>query len=223
MINEFGLYTSKVIHEIANHLNGMLLCVQMLQRDIKTRPDVDRTLNMIEELMSEIGNLRSLLDDLHKMNQPLKLDCLSVGLSALLDAVLGKIFPPPVRHRVQVCKDFSENLSPVMADPKKLQQVFINLVKNAVEAMPHGGYLRLRGYEDGDYVCCEIEDTGVGIPKDLRIFEPFATSKPKGVGLGLCIAREIMIAHHGKIDYISAVGNGTTFKISLPPAEGLKA
>ena len=219
MLAEWGLYTSKVIHEIANHLNGMSTCVQLLKREMKFRADYEPTTNTIDDLLSEIGDLQNLLQELREINRPLKLYCLPVGLATLAARVLDKIFPAPVRHGVQVRKDFSENLRPVMADPKKLEQVLINLIKNAGEAMPDGGYLTLRGYPEGNHVCFEVEDTGVGIPKDIRVFHPFATSKPEGTGLGLCIVHEIITGHHGTIEYVSTVGSGTTFKISLPAAE----
>ena len=216
MLAELGLYTSKVIHEIANHVNGMSTCVQLLKRELRIHADRDLTLSTIDDLLAEIGNLQNFLQELREINRPQKVNCVPISLATLAAEVLEKVFPAPVRHGVQVRNNFSENLPAVMADPKKLKQVLINLIKNASEAMPDGGYLTLRGYVEGDHVCCEIQDTGVGIPGDIRVFDPFATSKPDGVGLGLCIAREIIAAHHGTIEYVTQLGNGTTFKISLP-------
>jgi signal transduction histidine kinase len=107
-------------------------------------------------------------------------------------------------------------LPQVYVDPEKLRQVLLNLCNNAIEAMPSGGTLTLKAYAEADEVIMEIIDTGSGIPAGFDVFEPFATTKEKGTGLGLMIVRQILAAHHGSVTYESDVGKGTTFRVTLP-------
>ncbi len=99
-----------------------------------------------------------------------------------------------------------------------MQQVLVNLIKNAAQAMSKGGTLTLQTGESGDGVWMSVADTGGGIPQEQinRIFEPFYTTKKKGTGLGLMIVQRIVRLHGGKIELESRVGNGTTFRIWLP-------
>jgi len=106
----------------------------------------------------------------------------------------------------------------VLADPKRLKQVILNLCRNAVDAMPHGGRLSLRAKTDNGEVIIEVSDTGCGIPPSElgRIFEPFYTTKEAGTGLGLPVCRRIVEAHGGRITVESQPGRGTTLRVHLP-------
>jgi hypothetical protein len=103
-------------------------------------------------------------------------------------------------------------------DPTQMQQVLVNLVKNAMQAMTTGGTLTLQTGEGADGVWVSVADTGGGIPQEQinRIFEPFYTTKKKGSGLGLMIVQRIVRAHDGRIELESHVGRGTTFRVWLP-------
>lgn len=106
----------------------------------------------------------------------------------------------------------------IQADPPRIKQVLLNLCRNAVEAMPDGGALTLRGRADGGEVVIEVTDTGVGVPPSAagRIFEPFYTTKQTGTGLGLSVCRRVVEAHGGRITFESRPGQGTTFQVRLP-------
>jgi signal transduction histidine kinase len=219
MLAELGLSTLKLAHEIANPLNAMSTCVQLLEQEVTAQePDRDFIEEIIRSLHAEIGTLQILLQELREIGRPLKLNRVRVGLATLAAEVLRHTLPPTADQPVQVRKDFPDNLPPVMADPEKLKQVLVNLTKNALEAMPQGGVLTLRAYATGGHICFEIQDTGVGIPNEVKVFNLFTTSKAGGFGLGLSIARQIVTAHQGTIDYTSKLGKGTTFQISLPAA-----
>jgi signal transduction histidine kinase len=101
-------------------------------------------------------------------------------------------------------------------DEDKLKQALLNLVKNSIESMAQGGILIIDVSRSGDSVNIGVSDTGVGIPPGNDIFAPFFTSKRDGSGLGLIIVRQIISAHGGTITYESRIGEGTTFRISLP-------
>lgn len=114
-------------------------------------------------------------------------------------------------------KPYLNGLPPVMLDRDKMKQVILNLCKNAVEAMPQGGCLTLKGYlSSADTLVLEVSDTGIGIPEGMDIFEIFQTTKPDGTGLGLPLVSQIISAHRGTVDYFSEPGKGTTFRLSLP-------
>jgi len=141
---------------------------------------------------------------------------------ALLNDVVEKtlaLMGPEIENRgVTVKKKLSRNLTPTLIDATQMQQVLVNLVKNAVQAMTTGGTLTLQTGETGDHVWVSVTDTGGGIPQEQlnRIFEPFYTTKKKGTGLGLMIVQRIIRAHDGRVELESLVGRGTTFRIWLP-------
>lgn len=103
----------------------------------------------------------------------------------------------------------------VELDAAKMRQVILNLCKNAVEAMPDGGCLTLKGYRSRGMVVLEISDDGVGVRHDVNIFDLFKTTKPGGTGLGLPLVQQIVSAHKGTIAYKSESGRGATFQVSL--------
>jgi anti-sigma regulatory factor (Ser/Thr protein kinase) len=119
---------------------------------------------------------------------------------------------------VTVKTKLARQLTATPVDATQLQQVLVNLVKNAAQAMTTGGTLTLQTGETGDGVWVSVTDTGGGIPQEQinRIFEPFYTTKKKGTGLGLMIVQRIVRAHNGRIELESNVGRGTTFRIWLP-------
>jgi two-component system sensor histidine kinase HydH len=109
-------------------------------------------------------------------------------------------------------------LPAVKLDPAKIKQVILNLCRNALDAMPQGGDLTIRGYSLGATVVLEIADTGIGMPEGIDPFALFQTTKVHGSGLGLPIVEQIVLAHNGTINYTSEPGRGTTFKIIFPAA-----
>ena len=117
---------------------------------------------------------------------------------------------------IEVEVDIEPGLPMILADGGRLKQVLLNLCKNAEEAMPQGGKLTVRGFQSGDRVVVEVRDTGEGIPADVDAFQLFKSTKAGGSGMGLAIARQIVTAHHGTLDYTSTVGKGTSFFVSLP-------
>jgi signal transduction histidine kinase len=108
------------------------------------------------------------------------------------------------------------DLPAVDIDEDKLKQALLNVLKNAIEAMAHGGKLTIEAGRNGDDIIIAVSDTGTGITPDSDIFAPFFTTKKEGSGLGLIIVRQIVAAHGGAITYDSGVGEGTTFRITLP-------
>jgi len=113
-----------------------------------------------------------------------------------------------------------DNLPEVLIDPKQIEQVLLNLIINAVQAMPNGGCLTVgtRYHKEGKKACVSIQDTGMGIPEERqeKVFLPFFSTKEKGGGLGLSLCKEIIARHSGRISFESVNGRGTIFIVELP-------
>jgi signal transduction histidine kinase len=209
---------AKIVHEISNPLNGMFATLQLLERELEreTLRSRQRIFETLRDLRFDLERLRLFLDELRDVARPLRLHLAPVSLPETIAEVLRPLMR--VSSVVRVNNAIPQDLPPVMADATKLKQALLNLAKNAFEAMPEGGDLTVRAYCAEPKVCLEIADTGKGIPEGIDVFQDFVSSKPGGLGLGLGIAREIIEAHHGSIQYTSEAGKGTVFKVVLPAA-----
>ena len=136
------------------------------------------------------------------------------GLESTLNVVANEI-----KYKAELVKDYG-NVPEIECIPSQINQVFMNLLVNAAQAISGRGVITLRTRRTGDQVCVEISDTGSGIaPENVnRIFDPFFTTKPVGIGtgLGLSITHGIVRKHHGRIEVDSTPGRGTTFRVMLP-------
>jgi signal transduction histidine kinase len=144
-----------------------------------------------------------------------------VPVRALVDEILPLIQPDAVKHNVRVVVDVPASVPSVNADASMLRQAFLNLAINAIQAMPHGGTLRLEAAPASrGRVEVKVEDTGVGIPPaDLgKIFDLYFTTKDHGTGIGLSMVYRIVQLHDGEVEVQSTPGKGTTFRVFLPRA-----
>jgi two-component system NtrC family sensor kinase len=159
--------------------------------------------------------IRNLLDFARQKELMLRL----VDINRVLEQVLSLVGHQAQLQNIEVVKEFSPSLPNVMADFDQLQQVFINLTLNAIQAMPDGGKLTLRSSAVDGEVRIDVQDTGCGISKENlgKLFTPFFTTKAKGkgVGLGLAVVHGIIERHKGRIKVQSEVGKGTTFSVYL--------
>jgi two-component system, sporulation sensor kinase E len=140
------------------------------------------------------------------------------GLNDVVQKTVGLLRPELDNRGLNLRTHLARQLPVTPIDPEQIQQVLVNLIKNALQAMTKGGTLTLQTGEGSDGVWVSVTDTGGGIPQDQinRIFEPFYTTKKKGSGLGLMIVQRIIRAHGGRMELESRVGRGTTFRIWLP-------
>ena len=212
-----GTAASMLAHEIGNPLNGISTTVQLLERfisreGIKAPPHMLATL---KDLKSEIDRLTSLLNEFKTIARPQRLSLHAVNLASVIQETITGLEMED-KGDVQIVWDCAPELPPIRGDAAKLKQAFLNLFKNAVEAMPYGGTLSIRGYLSAGSICIDISDTGIGIPDDLKVFDLFSSTKPHGTGLGLFVVQQIILAHDGVVSYASTVGKGTTFHLTLP-------
>jgi len=180
-----GVAVAKIVHELAGPLNSIFTSLQLQERHFTTpnqEPDVE-TVSFMERMREEVIRLVNLVNELREFSRPFTLNLSPVDLVTTVTQTceLEKLLDLSSKS-ILIEHQFARDLPQVMADGEKLKRVLINLCKNAVEAMPEGGKLMLRGYKLGTDVCLEIEDTGVGIPEGLNIFAPFTTSKNSGWG-----------------------------------------
>jgi two-component system, NtrC family, sensor kinase len=220
-LSSLGQLAASIAHEINNPLSGVLVYTQLLNKKISNdNYSKDTALNYLAKMESELTRstklVRNLLNFARQSPPALKMTDINDTLNRSLDLVTSSI---QIKH-LQVVKEFAQNLPKCKVDPDQFQQVFINLIINAVQAMTGGGVLTLRTASENGHILMEIQDTGCGIsPENLnKLFTPFFTTKKevKGVGLGLAVSYGIIQRHQGKISVKSKEGAGTTFSIHLP-------
>ena len=217
---KLGRLAAGVSHEIRNPLSAVFLHVDLLEEEL--REQAPASFMLVEDTLTDIRTQLVRLEDLVQ-------DYLSlarVGSSALVPHHLGTLVqdwatewaPLAAARGVTLTCEGLEVVGQVAVHPTTLRRALLNLVQNALDAMPEGGRLMLRGHRSGVTVQIDVCDTGSGIPAEHcdRIFEPLYTMKTEGTGLGLCIVQEVMTAHGGQVAVQSTVGQGSTFTITLP-------
>jgi PAS domain S-box-containing protein len=212
-----GRLTSQVAHELNNPLYGIMNALELMKTEIS--PDNKRR-KLLEMALSEIVRLSELLRKMLTFSKPDEKEKQPVDINTILDEIL-------LLHRKQfrendiiISMDLSGGLDLVYASKNQLRQVFLNMFKNAGDAMPNGGTLTVKTSTRDREIVIEISDTGIGIKEEniSKIFDAFFTTKSsvKGVGLGLSVCYGFIIEHGGDIKAESTEGAGTTFVITLP-------
>ena len=209
-------------HEIKNPLAGIKLSIEMLLEEEQLSDD-NKT--VIRKVIDEIKRIEQLMKGLLNFARPPKPHLANTDVQEVLEAVAGLVphDRPSLREgagSVHLVKVFEQRLPAILADPMQLKQVFMNLLLNAVDAMPGGGTITVKTSLDpisGD-ILIDISDTGAGIDASVlpEIFKPFYTTKPKGTGLGLAISKRLIEEHGGTIHFENNKERGATVRISLP-------
>jgi len=214
-------------HEIKNPLAGIKVAMHVLSEET-ILPEEDRI--VLRRVIEEVTRLESLMRNFLNFAKPPKPQLTSLNINELLSSTLafylrGKSAEEGRRDGIRIEKDLRP-LPAATADATQLQHVLLNLILNAVDAMPDGGTLRILTCQDSDpeWFRIEISDTGKGFAEGdaEKIFQPFYTTKPKGTGLGLAISRQMIVGHGGSIQGGNNPDGGATFRILLPvsPPEG---
>jgi PAS domain S-box-containing protein len=215
-LTTLGTTAAVFAHEIANPLNGLSTSIEIM-KDLMDHSEYHNPLltETFRGANQEILRLSSLLRDYRSLARPQTVKIQPTNLRQIVEEVLAPNINNYKDSGVSVGVEFDENLPLVALDREKMKQVILNLCKNAVEAMPEGGLLTVRAYQADDSVILEFGDSGQGIPEGFDPFHLFKTTKPYGTGLGLPIVQQIVSEHHGTVDYVSELGKGTTFRVSL--------
>jgi signal transduction histidine kinase len=217
-----GTLAAGVAHEVNNPLASISSLIQMLQRRENLDPETKEKLKLISTQITRITQVTRDMMDFARARPAAKspLDINAVLARSLRLASFDKAF-----QHLRLKTDLKKDLPRVFADGDQLEQVFLNLLLNARDAMPDGGELSVRTLQNNGSVAVEITDTGVGIEEEnlKKIFDPFFSTKPtgEGTGLGLAVCYGIVTAHNGKIEAASNKTGGTSFLITLPAGESI--
>jgi len=217
-----GRLVTGVAHELRNPLGIVKATVQVMEGEFKSLPEIKEYTRVICE---QIDRGNKVIQELLDFGRPSKPIVSPTDLNALLESVLTFTYPMLRQNKIQLAKDFASDLPPAAIDGDRIKQVFVNLILNAIQAMPGGGKLTIQTRAEKDTIQVHFTDTGKGIdPRNLpRIFDPFYSTKEDGAGLGLSISHQIVHMHGGKIWVAETSPSGTTFTVSLPqsnPKEG---
>ena len=211
-----GKMSASFAHEIRNPLSSMRMLTQMLMQ--KPEMSEERHQQSIRYILEEIERVDTIVKGLMDFARPSSLDLKQQPLAPILQAVLALMEANLAHHKIQLVLDVLPETPEIQFDSDKLKQAFMNVVLNAMEAMPQGGVLKVSTFTENDSVCIKVVDTGVGIPaEDLEhLFEPFFTKKTRGTGLGLANVKRILEEHGGTVEIDSTPGEGTEVSLGLP-------
>ncbi len=227
VLASLGKISAGVAHEIRNPLNSMVINMELLRQDLESlSPQLtEESLSLINIIQSEIERLEDLVKEFTSYARPSNVLAKEVNIIQIIEQVLRLIKYSEKRHNIKIHKNLSPNPAYILADKDQVKQAILNIILNAIQAMPSGGELYIEtSYtecaEDRDtkMLCLKISDTGKGMNSSTlkRVFEPFFTSKSDGTGLGLSIVERIVSSHKGYMEVESQENQGSVFKIFLP-------
>lgn len=213
-----------VAHEIGNPLNAISLNLQLLAREFRREPDEERRTRLLHDIatsQNEVKRLEGIIKGFLSALRPAKLNLVPGSILDPLTNTLDALKAQFEDRRIQTQLSLPTALPTVLVDCAQMEQVFFNLVKNAIEAMKDGGSLDIEVAADDRDVQVVFRDNGTGMDAATlaHIFEPYQTSKEQGSGLGLMLSRRIVHAHGGEIDVESKPGAGTAFTVRIPRLE----
>jgi signal transduction histidine kinase len=215
-----GRVAAQVAHEVRNPLAGLLLYSEHLKGKIDGKlPNGDAQL--IEKIIETINNLTATTEQILNFARPITLAPRRVDLNEVARDVIQLLSTEITAHSIETTLDLDSSPVAGMLDEPSIRATALNLVLNAVQAMPAGGHLTISTSTNDDKLLMIIRDTGSGMTSDQvkKIFEPFSTTKSRGLGLGMSYAQKIIQQHGGHIVVHSQLGKGTEVRIELPANE----
>ena len=222
----FGVMSARVRHELRNALNLIRAPAEMIrvnfqkQDPLKLREQPEEIVSEMDQIIGWVTKLDEMIEDEFSFFQDSHMNFQQQALEPLLKSAVEMAQPVIDENQIEVQMNLPPEIPPLLLDDDKMRIVFTNLIKNACQAMPSGGTLEIVAEVSilhQDRVTVIVKDTGAGIPADElhRIFEPFYTTKPRGLGLGLVNVKNIVEAHGGTVRVKSEIGIGTTFFVRL--------
>lgn len=214
-LSALGQLAAGLAHEIRNPLASIEGAAAILQRENRNE---ERRIEFLEIIQKESRRLDGLLTRFLKFAKPPEPNLRSVEVGELLDAVTSLAQHAIPGCRLEIFEDVQPGLTTLQCDLDQMKQVLLNLVINAVQAMPEGGRVRLAMRQDENRITIDVEDEGSGVSQENveRVFDPFFTTKASGTGLGLPVADQIVRQHAGTLTISRNTARGATFRISLP-------
>ncbi|MDO9125110.1 MAG: GAF domain-containing protein [Deltaproteobacteria bacterium] len=211
-----GQLAAGIAHEIRNPLTSINILIHSLRERLPSENSQQEDLKVIEE---EIHRMNEIVDQFLRFAKPASPLLEKTDVLSIFEETLQLLRPQIEKQRIVVEKEF-QALPMIQMDPEQMKQAMLNLLLNAIQAMPEGGQLTLKGQnsKEGQWIHLFIEDSGMGISlEDVdKLFDPFFSTKEGGIGLGLSITHRIIDQHHGKIEVKNAPEKGTIFTVWLP-------
>ncbi|WP_409301081.1 PAS domain S-box protein [Peribacillus sp. SCS-155] len=212
-----GQLAAGVAHEIRNPLTSMKGYAEFLQLD---ETDSKRR-EFLDIILEEIDRVNDIVEDFMVLAKPRAASLETKNIIPIIQRVLSFLEFEARKKEITIHFEYDREQIPVSCDENRLKQVFLNFIKNGIEAMPGGGRLRILAKLANGEVVVSIQDSGVGIPPEelTKLGEPFYTTKKTGNGLGLMVSFKIIESHNGRVSIESEINRGTTFNVMLPAAE----
>jgi signal transduction histidine kinase len=221
-----GELASTVAHEVRNPLNAIAMTAQRLRREFlgedgaRSAPDAAELRELLDVLTGETQRINRIVQQFLDYARPPRLSPRQVSLSALLEGVAESLRAQAGTRRITIATDVA-GAGDAVLDPDQLKQAIDNLLRNAIDASPDGGRVRLEARHDAAGHVIEVIDEGPGIPAAVlpKIFDLYFTTKADGTGVGLAVTHQIVEAHHGRIDVESSPGTGTRMSVRIPAGQ----
>lgn len=218
-----GSFAHELTQPLTAVLNNSMVAKELLS---KGHPDLPKVQLVVDDIVTLTRRASEVIKRLRKLLENREVELKPVSLNKVITEILDLVRDEAILKRIKVSTHLAHRLPFVMADRIQLQQVFLNLLVNAFEAMhripARRRQLTIRTFAtDSRFVTLEVQDSGPGIPPErlAKVFDPYFTTKSKGMGMGLSICRSIVNAHHGKISAANNPGRGATFSVLLPTVE----
>jgi len=209
-----GELAAGIAHEIRNPMTALKGFIQLLELSMKE----DHSM-YFKVIMSELKRIESTITEFLILAKPQAIQFKDNDMRKVMNETLELLNGQALMNNIQFNVEYANELPYVFCEPNQMKQVFINIIKNAIEVMPKGGFITIKmDNKPSDFIHIVIEDEGEGIPekKIKRLGEPFYTTKERGTGLGLMVSYKIIKEHRGKVEVESEVGVGTKFHIYIP-------
>jgi len=213
-----GEITGSLVHQIREPLATMLATIQVAQ----TKTDSADLHMYLNRLQRQVQQLNRVIGEMLALSRKNEGEVTFTNINKLVENTLAMLGALLSQHRIRIEKSYTKHIPAISINTVQMQQVFMNIVTNAVHAMPSGGRLEIKTSRTGEMIRVDFKDNGTGMDSETmhRLFDPFFSTKKDGIGLGMSISRQIVTKHNGRIHCESKPGAGTLVSVELPLTEG---
>ncbi|MGA1867007.1 MAG: sensor histidine kinase [bacterium] len=217
-LNSVGKLAAGVAHEIRNPLNAIGMTIQRFQHEYLPEQEENKQefIHLTNVIREEVKRVDKIIGNFLDFAREPKLELHYTNIISIIEDILAIFAVEAEKQHIIIQTEYEHSPLMCLCDPRKMKQALINIIKNAIQAMPDGGTLSVNVGQRRDILFISVRDEGIGIADTSKIFEFYYTSKEGGVGIGLPICQKIIQEHGGKIEVQSEIGKGTAFHIALP-------
>ncbi|MEE9260334.1 MAG: ATP-binding protein [Candidatus Scalindua sediminis] len=214
-LSALGKLSAGIAHEVRTPLASIKGTAEIISDKFKP---TDKEYEFAKILIKEVDRLDTVVAEFLDFARPKPPELKLADINDIIKSVLKLTEYEIAKSKISLRTRFEKSLPSIFVDPEQMKQVFLNLIINAIQAMPNGGTIEIESGQNTSDIVCKFTDTGTGISEEQqeKLFTPFFTSKESGTGLGLAIVHGILEGHKGKIKFTTKENQGTTFIISLP-------